>query len=117
MFVIYLSIFSIDFSFGFFFFLFLCPLTSTLFPYTTLFRSIGFGLLQPRSKRRHFPRGDDSSPRPCVQFDLAIGRERQALNTGKNQYRIRNPDLLDCPSVDEIKIEAGVENLRNCLAT
>ena len=80
-------------------------------------RRIGFGLLQPRSKRRHFPRGDDSSPRPCVQFDLAIGRERQALNTGKNQYRIRNPDPLDCLGVDEIKIEPGVENLRNGLAT
>src|SRR2546429_1482839 len=75
-------------------------------------RRIGFGLLEPWSKRRHFPRGDDHPPRPCVRFDLAIGRERQALNTGKNQYRIRNPDPLDCLGVDEIKIEPGVENLR-----
>src|SRR2546430_13689993 len=68
------------FSFFFFFLMIRRPPRSTLFPYTTLFRSVGFGEVRGRAAARDFIGHDDEAPRP-----IKSDRKSTRLNSSHSQ--------------------------------
>src|SRR5258708_27935144 len=100
---------SFDFCFFFFFLMIRRPPRSTLFPYTTLFRSEGFlaadwreedgrVVLHAEDLGAHVDRADvDHAARPQLEFleAVAVGAQRQ-VRSEEHTSELQSPDHLVC---------------------
>ena len=67
----------------------------------------------PGRERRNAPRSDRQSTRRSILLDGAKRRQRNPLDSWKNQNPVRNAIVCDRRIVDEIEVVAEVQNLRD----